>query len=67
MAKTLSLTELRKMTPLDLEKEIMEGRAAVAALKLALKLGKQKDTHLLQRGKLQLARMLTVSRELQER
>lgn len=60
MTKTLSLKELRMMTPDDLRKEVAEQRKAVAQLRLHLRLGKEKGGHLLRRARRGLARMLTV-------
>jgi ribosomal protein L29 len=51
----------------DLRKEIAGQRAAVAALRLAVRVGKEKGTHLLKAGRKQLARMLTVLREVQKK
>ncbi len=67
MAKTLSLDELKKMTPADLQKEILEQRHSVAKLRLHVKMGKEKGSHLLRRERKLLAQMLTVLRELQRK
>lgn len=67
MTKTLTLAELRKMAPADLGKEVTHQRSQVAALRLAVALRKEKGTHLLRASKKQLARMLTVLRELQHK
>jgi ribosomal protein L29 len=65
MTKTLSLDELRKMTSADLQKEVRAHRQTVAKLDLAVKMGKEKGSHLLRRERKLLAQMLTVLTELQ--
>jgi ribosomal protein L29 len=64
MAKTLSLAEMRTMQAADLCREIDTQRRIVAKLRLAVKLRKEKGVHLLHEARQQLARMLTVLREL---
>ena len=61
MSKILSIEELRKMQKADLLKEIAEQQRLVAKLRLDLKRGKEKGSHLYKRAKKQLAQMLTVS------
>lgn len=67
MTKILSLAELRKMMPEDLRREIMEQQSRVAALRLAVKLRKEKGVHLLKAARRELARMLTVLAETRRR
>ena len=67
MGKTLSIDELRKMSPADLRKEVASQRQLVAGLHLTVKMGKEKGSHLLHQGKTLLARMLTVLQELQKK
>jgi len=67
MTKTLSLDELRKMTPADLRKEVAGQQQTVAKLCLTVRSGKEKGSHLLHQGKILLAQMLTVLCELQRK
>lgn len=67
MPKTLTLAELRKMSAEDLRKEIVSCRKQAAELRLHVRLGKEKGVHLYRHAKKQLAQMLTVLRELQQR
>ena len=60
MAKTLTMTELMRMQEPDLLHEIEEERHTIARLNHAISAGSEKNTHLLQDAKKQLARMLTV-------
>lgn len=60
MAKTLTMVELMRMQEPDLLHEIEEERHAIAKLRHAIAAGSEKNIHLLQDGKKQLARMLTV-------
>ena len=60
MAKTLTMTELMRMQEPDLLHEIGEERHTIAKLNHAIRAGSEKNTHLLQDAKKQLARMLTV-------
>ena len=60
MAKTLTMTELMRMQEPDLLREIEEERHTIAKLNHAIRAGSEKNTHLLQDAKKQLARMLTV-------
>lgn len=60
MAKTLTMTELMRMQDKDLLHEIDEVRHTIARLRHAIAAGSEKNTHLLQDAKKQLARMLTV-------
>ncbi len=67
MVKTLSLDELRKMTPADLRKETEAQRLVVGKLRLTVKMGKEKGSHQLRRERTVLAQMLTILGELQSR
>ncbi len=60
MAKTLTMVELMRMQEPDLLHEIEEERHAIAKLRHSIAAGSEKNTHLLQDAKKQLARMLTV-------
>lgn len=60
MAKTLTMAELMRMQEGDLLHEIEEVRHTVARLRHTIGAGSEKNTHLLQDAKKQLARMLTV-------
>lgn len=63
MAAATTLTELRKMRPEDLLKEIRTQENSVVKLRLGVKLGKEKDSAKYIREKKQLARMKTVLTE----
>ena len=67
MSKTLSLDELRKMSPSDLQKEIALQRLQVGKMRLRVKMGKEKGTHLLKQERTLLAQMLTILGQLQSR
>lgn len=60
MSAKVTTTELRKMQPKDLLKEINSQQNAVVKLRLGVKLGKEKDSAKYIREKKQLARMKTV-------
>ena len=64
MVKTLSLDELRKMSAVDLQKEIAAQRLVVGKLRLTVKMGKEKGSHQLRRERTVLAQMLTILGEL---
>ena len=64
MAKTLTLAELRKMNQEDLQKEVAVLRRTISKGRYDVASGKQKDSHNYQINKKQLARMLTVLKEL---
>ena len=66
MSKILSMDELRKMKEADLQKEIAEQQRLVSKLRLDLKRGKEKGSHLYKNAKKQLSRMLTVLSVLQK-
>lgn len=63
MPTTLSLAELRNMTPSDLEKEAHEQKMIVVRLRLGMSVGKEKDTARYRREKKHLARILGVLSE----
>ena len=63
MKNTVTIIELRNMTPEDLLKEIREQEHTVLKLRLHVKLGQEKDSAKLKRGKKQLSRMKTVLTE----
>ena len=67
MSKILSMDELRKMQEADLRKEIKEQYSTVAQLRYSVKSGKEKGSHLYKQEQTQLARMLTVLSELQQK
>lgn len=60
MATKTTMTELRKMQPKDLLKEIAQQQHIVVKLRLGVKLGKEKDSAKYIRERKQLARMKTV-------
>lgn len=64
MPKTSAATELRKMTPQDLSKEISDKRAGIAKMRISVAMRSQKDTAQYRREKKDLARMLTIMNEL---
>ena len=65
MATATTLTELRKMSSTDLQKEIATLQLEVKKMRMHTRLGKQKDTAKYVRARKQLARMKTVQTELQ--
>lgn len=67
MSTLATIAELLKMPLEDLIREIQEQRTLVARLRLEVKMGKQKDIAKYQREKKQLARMLTVMVQKQEK
>lgn len=64
MSQHITTTELRKMTPQDLSKEIGEKRGSIAKMRIAVAMRTQKDTAQYRREKKDLARMLTVLQEI---
>lgn len=66
MAKHISTTgELRALSAADLRKEIQELAGDVAKKRLAIQAQSEKDTASFTRQKKQLARMLTVLRQIE--
>ena len=59
MAATVSIAELQKMSPRDLQREIRAQRILVARLHMQVRMNKEKDTAKYQRERRQLARMCT--------
>ena len=66
MSLKLTLKELRKMNSEDLLREIKAKRALTAGMRLAIKVGKEKDSARFLREKKELSRMLTVLNESKE-
>jgi ribosomal protein L29 len=62
--KDTALAELRRMRPEDLRRDIRKSEEAIMKMRLGIKIGKEKDTARYRRSRRQLARMLTVLREL---
>jgi ribosomal protein L29 len=60
MSKIMTMSELEKMPEADLLREITNQYRTVNRLRLAVKSGKEKGSHLYKKEKDQLARMLTV-------
>ena len=60
MSKNATTTELRKMSPADLRKEVEEKRAIVAKMRMGVALQAEKDTAKYRREKRMLARLITV-------
>lgn len=63
MASTLSLTDLRKMQPADLEKDLRDKKAELAKIRIDIGMMSQKDTSRHMKVKKDIARMLTVLNE----
>jgi len=61
MATSLTMTEIRSMSIQDLSREIKNKRAKIGALRLAVSLGKEKNTMLYRKAKRELARLLTIA------
>ncbi|MBI3336601.1 50S ribosomal protein L29 [Candidatus Peregrinibacteria bacterium] len=61
MAASLTMTEIRSMGTQDLNREIKHKRATIGALRLAVSLGKEKNTMLYRKAKRELAQLLTVA------
>lgn len=60
MATALTMIELRSMSKQDLEREIRGKRIHIGALRLAVSIGKEKNTSVYKKEKKELARLLTV-------
>lgn len=65
MSKVVSAAELRKMPAADLRKEIVEKRASVSKMKVAVEMRSHKDTAQFRRERKELARMLTVLNQVE--
>jgi ribosomal protein L29 len=65
MPKSVSATELRKMSASDLRKEIVTQRNEVAKMKLAVEARSQKDTAHFRSERRSLARLLTVLNQVE--
>lgn len=65
MPKPLSATDMRKMKPAELRKEIDGRRSSVAKIRIGITMRSHKDTAQFRREKKDLARMLTVLGELE--
>jgi ribosomal protein L29 len=65
MAATVTLKELRTMSPKDIRTEASEKRVSIAKLKMAVSMRSEKDTAKVKRERRQLARMLTVLSEME--
>lgn len=65
MPKTTSAAEMRKMSPEDLRKEIAQRRVSVAKMKIGVEMRSHKDTAQLRRERKEVARLLTVLREIE--
>ncbi len=59
MTQILSMSELLKMTPAEVQKELKQKRAAIAKTRLALELGKEKNSATLRLDRQAVARLLT--------
>lgn len=63
MAKSLTTTELRKMQPNDLQKEIMDKKNEIAKMDLQFNLKSFTDSAKYRRTKKELARLKTIEQE----
>ena len=63
MTKKSTMTELRKMQHLDLEREVTVKHALIAKIRLGVEMVHEKDTAKLRREKKELARLFTALRE----
>lgn len=63
MAKEITTKELRRMSTEDLRREIREQQRLCVKLRLAIRVGGEKDSAKARRARRQLARMETVASE----
>jgi len=63
MSAFATTTELRKMSPQELQREIGEKQGVVSKLRLAVRMQSEKDTAKLRKERLYLARLLTIQHE----
>jgi ribosomal protein L29 len=66
MSSSVSPTELRKMTPADLFKEIGEKRTVIAKITMGVHMKTEKDTAKLGKARREMAMLQTILGELQK-
>ena len=63
MTKVVSTTELRQMQGTELQREVLQKRAAIAKMSLGLAMRSEKDSAAYRRHRKELARLLTILSE----